>query len=318
MNVVLSRHPKCSTLIFVNDPYDLEFSIKDAEHDLRSKVFLGGSKNVTVRSGQEFPSANEFNAALRNNANKLRIQAFLKNSLREFAKKQSQIKFIYSVRDKCYNLSAGSEIRMPEFEGEHFEADTIILYIYSQIRKLRMIKTVVIDAKYTDVIVLASYVSNHEKGTLGIRRGRSVFDCRKLFPNAVSEIIVQLHVHSGADAVSGFFGRSKKSIYDLSIKSPDNMKLLEPLGSRVPCKTSVVDSMVKYTLRCVYNDSKSTSLSESRSTKWNLMKRKNFRRLPPDIQISAILDFGGHIGKYDSRIDFFSSYLDSLTLKTYN
>ena len=35
-SLVMARHPKASEIIFVNDPYDLEISIKDSEHERRT------------------------------------------------------------------------------------------------------------------------------------------------------------------------------------------------------------------------------------------------------------------------------------------
>ena len=43
------------------------------------------------------------------------------------------IKLLYSVKDECWDL--GSGMRKEEFECEHAEADTIILYICHQLRK---------------------------------------------------------------------------------------------------------------------------------------------------------------------------------------
>ena len=35
-SLVMALHPKASEIIFVNDPYDLEISIKDSEHERRT------------------------------------------------------------------------------------------------------------------------------------------------------------------------------------------------------------------------------------------------------------------------------------------
>jgi len=34
-SIALVRHPRASQIVFVNDPYDLEFTTKDSEHDRR-------------------------------------------------------------------------------------------------------------------------------------------------------------------------------------------------------------------------------------------------------------------------------------------
>ena len=62
--------------------------------------------------------------------------------------------------------------RITDFQCEHIEADTIIFFIYSQIRKSGVQTTVVIAAEDTDVLVLAAYVANTVDGILTIKRNR--------------------------------------------------------------------------------------------------------------------------------------------------
>ena len=50
------------------------------------------------------------------------------------------------------------------------EADTILFYIYSQLRKYGIEDAVVIYAEDTDVVVLAAYVAYHVKGNLYLKR----------------------------------------------------------------------------------------------------------------------------------------------------
>ena len=40
---------------------------------------------------------------------------------------------IYLMQERCWDLSTGK--RIEEYEHEHAEADTAMLYIYSQLRK---------------------------------------------------------------------------------------------------------------------------------------------------------------------------------------
>ena len=44
-SLVMARHPKASEIIFVNDPYDSEISIKDSEHERRTggAAYTGGA-----------------------------------------------------------------------------------------------------------------------------------------------------------------------------------------------------------------------------------------------------------------------------------
>ena len=49
---ILERHPDAKEYHLINDRYDIDMSIKDAEHKKLSALFIGGAKNI-------FPSANE-------------------------------------------------------------------------------------------------------------------------------------------------------------------------------------------------------------------------------------------------------------------
>ena len=70
--------------------------------------------------------------------------------------------FLYSVQNKCWNLSADNDdVRVPTPECLHTEADIIIFYIYSKLRLEASTAPVIIDAEDTDIVVLSAYVSHH-------------------------------------------------------------------------------------------------------------------------------------------------------------
>ena len=208
----------------MNDPYDLDINIKDSEHEHRSK-YMGGTKNVFIRPNDKLPNSQELNSFFKNKNNKMRLQQFLQNEFMEFAMSQTKTINVYSVQSNCIDLKSGN--RQEEYECEQTEADTIIFYIYSQLRKRNITDTVVIDAEDTDVVILAARVSQEVEGVLGIKRKKSIFDCRMLCSLDMSRIIVQLHVHTGCDAISGFFGHGKKSVMKLFSKSKDLYSLLK-------------------------------------------------------------------------------------------
>ena len=87
-----------------------------------------------------------------------------------------------------------------------------MFFIYSQIRKEGICDTVIIDAEDTDVIVLSARVAHEIDGDLGMKWKKTFFDCKKLCSFAHSKVAHQLYYHTGADAVSAFFGHGKKSV----------------------------------------------------------------------------------------------------------
>ena len=58
-DVILSRHRHASQILLVNDRYDMAFSIKYSERNLRS-TNPNGTKNVFIRASDRFPSARMF------------------------------------------------------------------------------------------------------------------------------------------------------------------------------------------------------------------------------------------------------------------
>ncbi len=130
LHLITSRHPKANIIILVNDPYDLNFTIKDCEHDRRAK-YTGGSKNVYIRRNEKLPSSHDFNDFFKNKKNKIHLKEFLKNEFAAMVSGES-VKMLYSVQSDCYDLTTREKV--PEFECHHLEADTIIFFIFAQLR----------------------------------------------------------------------------------------------------------------------------------------------------------------------------------------
>ena len=98
----------------------------------------------------------------------------------------------------------------------------------------------------------------------------------------VAPIIIQLHVLTGCDSVSGFLGYGKSSVYPKSANIEEIKELLANLGSSQDVDSLLNSSMEKFVIKFIYNGSKSKSLAECRALKWKQMKKKSSSRLPPD------------------------------------
>ena len=68
------------------------------------------------------------------------------------------------------------------------------------------------------MIVLSARVAHEINGDLGMKWKKTFIDCKRLCSPEFSKIIVQLYYHTGADAVSAFFGHGKKSIMKNALK----------------------------------------------------------------------------------------------------
>ena len=129
-DLMLARHQKASKIIFVNDPYDLDVSIKDREHERRAGLsYVGGSRNAYIKTDDVLPNSKQLNDFFKNPGSKLRLQHFLKTEFQGLSLQCiSEKTFIYSVREQCWDISSGEEVE--EFTCQHMEADTILFYIY--------------------------------------------------------------------------------------------------------------------------------------------------------------------------------------------
>jgi len=281
-SVIRRRHPNASQIVFVNDAYGVENSIKDSEHERRKSTtaYRDGSRNVYMKTSDRFPATKNFQVLFSNQGNKQRLQKFLKDEFTKLVKNHREIDFVYSIRQNCWNISSGE--RMEEFECSHIEADTILFFIYSQIRKAGKMETVVIDAEDTDVVILSAYVAHQLEGTLAIKRKDKIISCRDLCSDDVAEILIPLHIHSGSDTTSGFYGHGKKTVYEKGTGTQEARNLLKDVGKTLPVTQEVLQQMATFTIRHIYNDTISKTLGEARARKWGEMKNKSTSRIPPD------------------------------------
>lgn len=277
-SLVMARHRQASTVIMVNDRYDLSFSIKDSERQSRCGS-ADGIKNVYMHPFDKFPSAKAFQDLLRSSANKSRLQVFLHEEFNRMCQQHPAVQFFYSVGPQCWNMTTSK--RESNFECEHIEADTAIFFIYSRIRQSGVCSDVVIDSEDTDVLILSAHVAHSLDGALAIKRKHNIINCKTLCSREVAEVIVQLHVHSGSDTTTAFFGHGKQTVFSKGI-TDEARPLLSLVGQSLPVTRNVLDAMTEFTVKYIYNDKISKTLGEARAKKWTQMKRKSTLRLPPD------------------------------------
>ena len=130
--------------------------------------------------------------------------------VKTFSLQHPEKSFIYSVRDRCWNLK--NDVEMEEFTCQQWKQT--LFFCYSQLRKSGVEDAVVIYAEDTDVMVVAHQI----KGTLCIKRKRVIYDCK----HYAGQMLLSFHIHTGADAVSSFYGHA---IFDTAMKSEEARKL---------------------------------------------------------------------------------------------
>ena len=90
------------------------------------------------------------------------------------------------------------------------ESDTRMFYNASKLDRRTDISSTVVDAEDSDIAIIASYASFKFEKELLLYRKKEILLCKQLFPEDMTSVIISLHALTGADAVSGFYGHSKK------------------------------------------------------------------------------------------------------------
>lgn len=277
-DIIFARHIDSSLIILINDKYNIPYSIKDDEHERRAAKHLH-IPNVFPKPGDIFPGAAEFNRLMVNSRNKVRLQKLVKEQL-ILKVEEVQGDIVYCEADKSTNLCTGIESR--DYTFEHPEADTMLLSTYAKLRAENYTGTVVLDSEDTDVYVQAVYVSQQLPGDLLIKRKHALINCQDMLPKDIANVIIPLHVITGSDHTSGFYGHGKKSVLQKIINDPEARNLLGRVGENLKLEDNVRDDMKTFVLSKIYAEGIGVTCGQARASKWNKMKKKSMIRLPPD------------------------------------
>ena len=188
-----------------------------------------------------------------------------------------QAKLIYCERNVAENLTSGRQEN--DFTFQQVEADTMILSIYAKLRESYN-GTVIIHSEYTYVHVQAAYVAHDLLGDLLIKNKNTLFKCTDLVPSNIANVLIPFHVITGCDHTSGFYGRGKKSMFEMLQKDQEAEHLLQKVGDWLELSDDVRDDMRRLVLLKIYGGKETNS--EARAAKWRKMRKKSLARLPPD------------------------------------
>ena len=158
----------------------------------------------------------------------------------------------------------------------------MLLTAYARLRSDNFTSTVVLDSEDTDVYVQAAYVSHQLAGKLLMKRKHDFIDCRAMLPEEVSKVIIPLHVITGGDHTSGFYGHGKKDVLQKAMNDPGARNLLARVGEKLVLDEGVRTDMKGFVVSQVYGESVDASCGEARASKWQKLKKKSTIRLPPD------------------------------------
>ena len=177
-SIIFARHNNDTRIICVNDPYDVAYSTKDDEREMRVQG-RAHVPNIYMKFNDPFPSARAFKTLLCSTSNKERLQKLICRHLTDLAQ-SVHAEIVYSVGSNCTNLS--TQESMPEYSFSQSEADTILFSAYAVLRNSGFSGPVVIDSADTDTYVAAAAISQKLPGLLCIKRKQETILCRSLVP----------------------------------------------------------------------------------------------------------------------------------------
>ena len=221
--ILFSRHANANLLILFNDPYGLLFSIKDDERDRRAAKHPH-VPNVYPKPEDKFPGASEFNVFMLNSENKVRLQKLVKDHLKTIVA-QFHGEIIYCEGETSINLT--TNIASGDYVFKQAEADTMLVSAYAKLRASNYTGPVVLDSEDTDVYSQSGYAAHQLRGDLFMKRKPSFVNGRSMLPEWVADIIIPLHVITGGDHTSGFYGHGKKKILEKVMVSPGQDSFLD-------------------------------------------------------------------------------------------
>ena len=150
-----------------------------------------------------FPNAKEFKTITCSSNNKTRIQKLSRDA---FTHTNRCGDIVVSWLHVCRSKEYGTYIS--EFECHQAEADTIVIIIYVQIRKMGEHDIVVIDTEGTDVYAQAAFALCYIDGCLYIGNKLSHVLCEDEM-----SFVIPLHVMI-CDSNSRSFGHIKSKVYE--------------------------------------------------------------------------------------------------------
>ena len=152
----------------------------------------------------------------------------------------------------------------------------MLLFIYSKLRENGLEKMVVLDTEDTDVYVQAAYVAHRLPG-LWIYKNcpeDQFINCEELCSAEMADVIIPLHVLTGCDSNSAFFGHGKKKIYDVVNSNEEAKDLLKSCGDSLDIQDSDISHLTSFVLKYIYNDKSSDDATTARVKKWKSYKKK--------------------------------------------
>ena len=98
-----------------------------------------------------------------------------------------------------------------------------------------------------------------------IKRKNEFISCSAMLSEDVADIIIPLHVITGSDHTSGFYGHGKKKMLQKVISDPEARKLLGGVAESLELRDEVKATMKTFVMSKIYNEDTSVTCGQARA-----------------------------------------------------
>ena len=109
---------------------------------------------------------------------------------------------------------------------------------------------------------------------------KTFINCKSMLPEEVVREVIPVHLITGSDNTSGFYGHGNKSVLQKVIC--EARELIANVRQSLEMEDEVSEDMTSFVLSYVYSERKDMTCGQARASKWHKQKKKSAMRLPPD------------------------------------
>ena len=150
----------------------------------------------------------------------------------------------------------------------------MLLSAYAKLMADNNKEVVILDSEDTDVYVQAAYVSHQLQGNLLIKHKKEYISCSAMLSEDIANIIIPLHVITGSDHTSAFFGHGKKKVLQKVISDPEARELLQQVDEILALRDEVKAAIRTFVLHTMFSEKAGVTCGQARASKRQKMKKK--------------------------------------------
>ena len=261
---------KSTRVDFVTDTYPM-VSIKGIERTRRA----GKGSEVIKIYGKTQKTPSQFKKFLANGSNKEHLVEFLFETWQDLYL-QTNVKLIISHGIHCHQLTWDPNGKchvedVEELISDHEEADTRLLLHAKHASDTGDHSSVVIRSPDTDVAIICLRFSGDvpnlyfQTGKRNLQRIISIDSMVQVLGTDVCKALIGLHVYSGCDSTSAFYGKGKKKAYDVMESDPKFLQCFASLGESFTASPELVEVLEEFTCTLYGDTSKDINASRYKS-----------------------------------------------------